>query len=453
MIGILEKLKQPKLLAAIGGVIVAVAICVVLVNASQNPAGDDVSITDWSHLGDMQPEDHNEDNDILAAQLATGEYAETVLERTADAGASYAKETLFIGDSNTAGMLLHSNITNVTMDNGIGIVSMGISHVTTLRCVKFRGMEAVTVPDAVKLMQPRRIVITYGTNDYYMTPEKFIENYDKALDAITDAYPYADIIIGSIFPITSNSSYYTVSMPTIERFNLELVKLAQEKGVRFLNWSESMKDPSTGFSKPEYMSGDGVHLSRSGMEQISSYFRTHSLSSEDRRPKPLFPVPAREPTPAGLLGQGPRTLVEAADPEENQGVVSVTFSAGAGGSLTSGGASGQSITLQVAPGATAGPVTARPNAGYVFVGWSGAASSSSSSISFTVPADATPGQSFALTAVFALDEPAKPDPQPDPEPDPPPDPEPDPPPDPEPDPEPDPPPDPEPDPIDEPPDG
>ena len=389
--------KQAKLLL-IGGPILAVSLILIftIVLNTQETVGTDGADSPGS-AESLLPDEQDGENDLFANAIMTGEFADTVLGKTADAGAEYAKETLFIGDSNTAGMLNYSNITNVTMNNGIGIVSMGISHVTNLKCVKFQGMAAVTVPEAVKIMQPRRIVITYGTNDYYMTPEKFAETYKNSLEAIETAYPYSDIIIGSIFPITSNCSYYTVSMPTIEKFNLELVKLAQEKGVHFLNWSEALKDPATGFCKSEYMSGDGVHLSKKGMEQISDYFRTHKLDSEDKRPKPLNPVPVREATPPGLLGSGPRTPVSEPEPVIDEDPVSVIFTAAAGGSVNGS----QSFSVNAVPGATVS-ATATANPGYVFVGWTGAAGSSGPTISFTIPLGAGPGETFVLTAMFEL---------------------------------------------------
>jgi hypothetical protein len=377
----------------IGAAALAAVICLVPLNSKQQPAPEDAADDIVIVSSDVPLADAgNADNEIFVSALVAGEYTGTILEETSDAGLGYVRDTLFIGDSNTAGMLIHSSTTNVTMDNGIGIVSMGISHVETLRCVKFQGMEAVPVPEAVKIMQPRRIVITYGTNDYYLSPEDFAGKYKKALKAIQEAYPYTDIIIGSIFPVTKNCSYYTVTMPIIDKFNLELVKLARETGVRFLNWSEVLIDPITGYANSEYMSGDGVHLSKKGMEQIMAYFRTHSLDSEDKRPKPLKPIPVREPTPPGLLGSGPRTPVPDLVPMEEQILVTVTFIAAEGG-LVNGAAS---FSMQLCPGDTAGPVSAEPLPGYVFTGWS------SGSDTFTVPLDALHGQSFVITALFAI---------------------------------------------------
>ena len=39
---------------------------------------------------------------------------------------------------------------------------MGVGAITTLKCEEFKGMNsAVTMPDAVKIMQPLRIIITF----------------------------------------------------------------------------------------------------------------------------------------------------------------------------------------------------------------------------------------------------------------------------------------------------
>ena len=87
----------------------------------------------------------------------------TILAETADAGRSYVDETLFIGDSNTARYLLYANETGTaftSLNNNIGVVSMGVGSITSLKCEKFKGSSAMyTVPDAVAMLKPKRIII------------------------------------------------------------------------------------------------------------------------------------------------------------------------------------------------------------------------------------------------------------------------------------------------------
>ena len=58
----------------------------------------------------------------------------------------YVDETLFIGDSNTARYLLYANETGTaftSLNNNIGVVSMGVGSITSLKCEKFKGSSAM----------------------------------------------------------------------------------------------------------------------------------------------------------------------------------------------------------------------------------------------------------------------------------------------------------------------
>lgn len=93
----------------------------------------------------------------------------TVLPATEDAGRSYLDETLFIGDSNTVRYTMYADETGTafaSVDNSIGVVSMGAGAITTLKCEKFKGSSTMyTVPEAVAMLKPQRIIICYGTNN------------------------------------------------------------------------------------------------------------------------------------------------------------------------------------------------------------------------------------------------------------------------------------------------
>lgn len=258
-----------------------------------------VSVCDSSSLS--QPYDKD------AHAIPTGKYAGTILEEGEDAGDDYVEETLFIGDSNTERMLHYRSVTGVTMSNGIGIESMGIGSVPGLRCVRFSGLADMTIPQAVAIMQPRRIVITFGTNNVGGYVDSFVKQYKTALDLISDAYPYADIIIGSVFPISQGCRYGMITQAGVDEFNLALVELAKQEGLKFLNWSEAIKDEKTGYAKAGAMIGDGVHVSEEGMKALFKYFRTHSHITEDTRPKPLKAIPTRLPTPEGLFPKPDRS--------------------------------------------------------------------------------------------------------------------------------------------------
>ena len=115
----------------------------------------------------------------------------TVLGETADAGRSYVDETLFIGDSNTARYMMYADETGTaftSLKNNIGVVSMGVGAITTLKCEQFKGdSQMYTIPEAVAKLKPRRIIICFGTNNLGGTSTdatSFIKTYRSGLQAI-----------------------------------------------------------------------------------------------------------------------------------------------------------------------------------------------------------------------------------------------------------------------------
>ena len=61
--------------------------------------------------------------------------------------------------------------------------------------------------------------------------------------------------------------------------------MCQEKGWKFLNSAEVLKDSVTGYAKSGYVeTSDGIHLTRTAMDALFNYIRTHSYITEDDRP-------------------------------------------------------------------------------------------------------------------------------------------------------------------------
>ena len=230
------------------------------------------------------------DSDYDKDAFVIDEDNDTIPKESSDAGEQYINDTLFIGDSNTVRMM---NYGYTSLENTIALVGMGIQSVKTLQCVEFAGYSApVTMVEAVKLMQPRRIIITFGTNNANgMDTDTFIKKYEEALDALHDAYPYADIIINSVPPFSKENKYPTLSIKSVDQFNVALLDMAKRRGLKFLNTSSVMKDEATGYAKKGYTVSDGIHISEDGFNAMFGYIRTHSHETEDTRPKPLKAIP------------------------------------------------------------------------------------------------------------------------------------------------------------------
>ena len=218
--------------------------------------------------------------------IDTNKYSSTILEESADAGQSYVDETLFLGDSNTARMYRIFNY--CSYDNAIGSVGMSGKSMATYACVQFQGYSGYkTMPEAVALMQPRRVILTFGTNDLSSSysASSFASDYAKGIKAVQDAYPSVDIIVNAIPPLGQQHSNQNLTQTQVDEYNKALVQMCQDNGWKFLNSAEVLKDSVTGYAKSGYVeTSDGIHLTRTAMDALFNYIRTHSYITEDDRP-------------------------------------------------------------------------------------------------------------------------------------------------------------------------
>ena len=321
----------------------------------------------------------------------------TILPETPDAGRSYVDETLFIGDSNTARYMMYADETGTaftSLKNNIGVVSMGAGAITTLKCEQFKGdSQMYTIPDAVAKLKPKRIIICFGTNNLggsSTDASSFIDTYQKGLQAIVDAWPYADLIVSAIPPLDKQRENTNLTMTQVDAYNAALVEMCEANGYKFLNSAEVLRDDATGWAKTDYTLSDGVHLSKTAVTAYFEYVRTHAYQTEDRRPQPLGTIPEPDGVPLGLISSDPIAVRGAKVPVE--------FVVSGGGSISG------STSQLVKKGGTCSTVTAVPDSGWAFDHWSASIGSagSSASLSFTVPSNADAG-GVVITAYFTPD--------------------------------------------------
>lgn len=382
----------PIFAAVCGLIIVAIAAIVVWFTVLGGKSAESGS-TSWSEPAS------DASYDATADKVDVDAYKGTVLPETEDAGQEYLGETLFLGDSNTVRYMVYgpegSDEPFTTIDNNIGVVSMGVQQITSLKCENFVGRSsAVTMPEAVKIMQPRRVIIGFGTNNLTMDVDTFIEEYKEGLAAIHEAYPYADIIVNAIPPLDKQRSNTALSMKQVDTLNSAIVKMCEEEGYKYLDSSQALEDPETGWAKTDYTLSDGVHLSQNGVRALFDYIKTHAYITEDTRPKPLNKVPEVQGVTPNLITSDP--IAVRGENGQATTKVPVEFVCSEGGHLS--GATSQ----MVAKGGTCSTVTAVPDEGWVFAGWAatiGSTGGSGESLTFTVPSNAD-ANGVILTAYF-----------------------------------------------------
>ena len=326
----------------------------------------------------------------LATHYQVDTQSAALLTETADAGEAYLNDTLFLGDSNT--VRLYNNGL-ISLQQFCAKEGIGIQSAISEQLVTFKGTDQrYTMAEAVAMMKPRRVVITLGTNDNGMDVDTFINYYTQFVQSIQASYPYTDIIVNTVPPVPENhSNYPDTSQEKIDDFNMALLTMCENLGVKFLNSAEVLKDPSSGFGLSDYFIDGDIHLKSSGLKAVLNYLTTHAYETEDRRPDT-----SNIPTRTLEYTSNPSDPVA---PSSSQAEAGETFQARyridqTGGTLTSGDVSGEtSLSFDVTADNSI-TVTAVPAEGYFFVNWSDGV---------TTPTRTDSGfkQNLDVTAVFS----------------------------------------------------
>ena len=332
----------------------------------------------------------------LANHYQIDNTSSALLTETADAGTEYLDSTLFLGDSNTVRLYNNGLISlqQLCAKEGIGTQVALNEGIVTFK----NDTTHYTIAQAVAKMKPRRVVMTFGTNDTGMEVADFISNYTALVQAIQEAYPYTDIIVNTVPPIPENHSNYPhMDQAKIDDFNMALLNMCEQLGVKFLNTAEVLKGEN-GYGQPDYYTDGDIHLKSAGLKTALSYLRTHAYQTEDRRPD-TNNIPTRAEYTAN-----PSSAVEAPSSSEVASSSAVEekteYQAGyrvdktGGGTLTCGNESGKSLTVKVTSAAQTVTVTAVPEDGYVFVKWS-------DGVTKRTRTDTNFDQNVDVTAVFA----------------------------------------------------
>lgn len=313
-----------------------------------------------------------------------------LLTETADAGTDYLNNTLFLGDSNTVRLYNNGLISlqQFCAKEGIGTQVALSEGIVTFK----KDSNHYTIPQAVAMMKPRRVVMTFGTNDTGMEVPDFIAHYTALIQAIQQSYPYTDIIVNTVPPVPADHSNYPhMDQAKIDDFNMALLALCEQLGVRFLNSAEALKG-SDGYGIADYYTSGDIHLKSAGLKAVLNYLRTHALQTEDRRPD-TNNIPTRTmeyvsnpssavAAPSSEAVSSSESQAESAGSSESSSSESTSgegkkFEAryrvdkNGGGTLSVGNDTGNSsVTYTVTDPDKSITVTAVPAEGHVFVKWS-----------------------------------------------------------------------------------
>lgn len=212
----------------------------------------------------------------------------TLLSETGDRGQDYIDSFIFFGESTTyhlknRGVLRGGTETTQVWGPDSGTVNLDAT-VTSLKLRYPDTGEYLTVGEAVARKRPAYLLLTFGLNGAVQNVRRGKDYYQSCyrllLNEIQKASPETKVVLQSCFPVAENMDMtnYSVTVDElnahIETINGWVLELAEERGLRYLNTAQILKDEN-GRLRMDCQSGDGHHLTRSAYVKILHYIRTH----------------------------------------------------------------------------------------------------------------------------------------------------------------------------------
>ncbi|NLK67917.1 MAG: lysophospholipase [Clostridiaceae bacterium] len=157
------------------------------------------------------------------------------------------------------------------------IINRGIGGDTTDGVLK-------RMPESVYDLSPSKVFILIGTNDIgeNKDEEHVIYNIAQIIQKIQDNCPDARIYLQSIYPVSKAKDKKIRKVivkkrnnEIISRINVELEKLAQEKGIVYIDVYSHLVDDE-GNLKLDY-TVEGLHLTVNGYKVVSDILRPYVL--------------------------------------------------------------------------------------------------------------------------------------------------------------------------------
>lgn len=186
--------------------------------------------------------------------------------------AGYFDDAVFIGDSRTEGLRNYDGLGDASY---YAVKGLMINTIFTEPAITINNAK-MTVMQALKQKKYNKVFIMLGLNELgWSSSGTFIVDYSKVIDQIKKDQPNAEIYVQAILPVTAKKSESdkVYNNKRIDYYNRQLQKMAEKKGVHFLEVDKAVSN-QTG-CLPESASTDGIHLNNEYCKKWCEYLKAH----------------------------------------------------------------------------------------------------------------------------------------------------------------------------------
>lgn len=188
----------------------------------------------------------------------------------------YFKDALFMGDSITSGLTIYDMFEGFNAIYKVGVSPMtatSISFTTTAT-----GND-LTMSEAVKYYNPRKLYIMLGTNGInWASADKLLEGYRKLVKILKDENPDCMIIVQSIPPVAKwvADKDRSFSKENFDEYNAGLRQMCIDMGIYFLDINAAFTTED-GYLSSDYSAPDGIHFGYVGYQKWYDYLMCHTV--------------------------------------------------------------------------------------------------------------------------------------------------------------------------------
>ncbi len=229
-------------------------------------------VTDTEAITDISSEEV-----ITEPEETITEPAPTILAESEDMGEEYINSLIFLGDSTTYGLKTYKMLKDGKSTKQLWAAdgaTLSIADILTKKIVYPETGKEMLISDAMALAKPEYLVVTLGAEGLRaIEEEEFVKQYTALVDTLISASPETKLILQSIFP--TNEKLAKLTNEKVDIANQHILKIAEEKGVRYLDTQSVLKDENGGLNEKYDNGGTGMNLTAEGFEIVLNYIRTH----------------------------------------------------------------------------------------------------------------------------------------------------------------------------------
>lgn len=182
----------------------------------------------------------------------------------------YLNDIVVVGDSIAKGYSVYRRLTE---NNVLAVGSIGARNVLDTQFA-YDG-KSMLLTDILKEKKPKYLFISLGMNDInLLSEEEYAETYKNNIKKILESTPSSKVIAMSITPIAATAEF--TQNDKIDTYNEALRKMVYEmknKSVFYIDAAQYLKN-SQNELKPDFSSGDGIHLAGAAYDYLLSYMLT-----------------------------------------------------------------------------------------------------------------------------------------------------------------------------------